>query len=191
MNKIESTKDLDGESEKALAAAVVASDVWLDFCFPYHAGSRIHDAAMQAHRCRYGLLALVRTRRGLPEEAPALCDRALALSPREPLRAVWYLALAWSALARKDYAAGLDAAQRGMAANPGLPTNYAAGAAAAQALGEKDLAARWVQRLREHSVFRSVPAFHRRMPVATSPAHRRQMQEAAHLLAQAGLPEVE
>lgn len=139
----------------------------------------------------YGLLALVRTRLGHPDEAPALCDRALALSPREPLRAVWYLALAWSALARRDYAAALDAAQRGMAANPGLPTNYAAGAAAAQALGEKDLAARWIQLLRERSIFRSVPAFYRRMPVATSLAHRRQMQEAAGWLAQAGLPEID
>lgn len=139
----------------------------------------------------YGLLALVRTRLGHPEEAPALCDRALALSPREPLRAVWYLALAWSALAREDYAAALDAAQRGMAVNPGLPTNYAAGAAAAQALGEQALAARWVRVLRERSVFRSVAAFHRRMPVATAAAHRRQMQAAARLLAQAGLPEAD
>jgi hypothetical protein len=44
----------------SLAAAVVASDVWLDFCFPYHAGSRIHNAAMEAKRCRYGLLSLSR-----------------------------------------------------------------------------------------------------------------------------------
>lgn len=139
----------------------------------------------------YGLLALVRTRLGHPEEAAALCDRALVLSPREPLRAVWYLALAWSALAQRDYAAALDAAQRGMAANPALPTNYAAGAAAAQALGETDLAARWVALLRERSVFRSVPAFLRRMPVATATAHRRQMQEAAGWLARAGLPETD
>lgn len=139
----------------------------------------------------YGLLALVRTRLGHPEEAPALCDRALALSSREPLRAVWYLALAWSAMARRDYAAALDAAQCGMAANPALPTNYVAGAAAAQALGENVLATRWVEMLRQRSVFRSVPAFFRRMPVATAPAHRRQMQEAARWLAQAGLPEAE
>ncbi|VTU14880.1 hypothetical protein SRS16CHR_01295 [Variovorax sp. SRS16] len=44
----------------SLAAAVVASDVWLDFCFPYHAGSRIHNAAMEARRCRYGLIAISR-----------------------------------------------------------------------------------------------------------------------------------
>ncbi|MBN9429493.1 MAG: hypothetical protein J0H09_23605 [Burkholderiales bacterium] len=42
----------------SLGAAVVASDVWLDLCFPYHAGSKIHDAAMQARRCRYGLVSL-------------------------------------------------------------------------------------------------------------------------------------
>src|SRR5690606_17639784 len=30
----------------SLKAAVVASDVWLDFCFPYHAGSGAHAAAM-------------------------------------------------------------------------------------------------------------------------------------------------
>lgn len=44
----------------SIGAAVVASDVWLDFCFPYHAGSRIHDAAMRAGRCRYGLISLSR-----------------------------------------------------------------------------------------------------------------------------------
>src|SRR3546814_19984999 len=40
-----------------LAAAAAASDVWLDFCFPYHAGSGAHGAAMAADRCRYGLIA--------------------------------------------------------------------------------------------------------------------------------------
>lgn len=42
----------------SLRAAAVASDVWLDFCFPYHAGSGAHDAAMKGGRCRYALLAL-------------------------------------------------------------------------------------------------------------------------------------
>ncbi|MEQ8349756.1 MAG: hypothetical protein RIB84_25585 [Sneathiellaceae bacterium] len=41
-----------------LKAAAAASDVWLDFCFPYHAGSAMHAAAMQAQRSRYCLLAL-------------------------------------------------------------------------------------------------------------------------------------
>ena len=39
-----------------LAAAAAASDCWLDFTFPYLAGSRMHDAALKAGRVRYGLL---------------------------------------------------------------------------------------------------------------------------------------
>lgn len=42
----------------SLKAAVIACDVWFDFCFPYHAGSGAHAAAMEANRCRYALLAL-------------------------------------------------------------------------------------------------------------------------------------
>jgi hypothetical protein len=42
----------------SLKAAAIASDVWLDFCFPYHAGSGAHGAAMDAGRCRYALLAI-------------------------------------------------------------------------------------------------------------------------------------
>ncbi|MBV8165291.1 MAG: hypothetical protein JO021_00770 [Alphaproteobacteria bacterium] len=42
----------------SLKAAAVAADVWFDFCFPYHAGSGAHSAAMAANRCRYALLAL-------------------------------------------------------------------------------------------------------------------------------------
>lgn len=40
-----------------LKAAATASDVWFDFCFPYHAGSALHQAAMEGKRCRYALLA--------------------------------------------------------------------------------------------------------------------------------------
>ncbi|MCB8882154.1 hypothetical protein ACELLULO517_18050 [Acidisoma cellulosilytica] len=40
----------------SLIAAAAASDVWLDFCFPYLAGSRMHAAALKAGRVRYGLL---------------------------------------------------------------------------------------------------------------------------------------
>jgi len=42
----------------SLKAAAVESDVWLDFCFPYHAGSGANAAAMAAGRCRYGLIAI-------------------------------------------------------------------------------------------------------------------------------------
>ena len=41
-----------------LKAAMAASDVWFDFCFPYHAGSGAHSAAMAGDRCRYALISL-------------------------------------------------------------------------------------------------------------------------------------
>ena len=41
----------------ALGAAAAASDVWFDCCFPYLAGSHMHDAAMKKGRVRYALLA--------------------------------------------------------------------------------------------------------------------------------------
>jgi leucyl aminopeptidase (aminopeptidase T) len=42
----------------ALSAAVEVADVWLDFCFPYMAGSKMHDKAMKAGKTRYALLAM-------------------------------------------------------------------------------------------------------------------------------------
>jgi leucyl aminopeptidase (aminopeptidase T) len=44
-----------------LAAAAAASDVWIDCCFPYFAGSSMHDAAMKGGRSRYALLATAAT----------------------------------------------------------------------------------------------------------------------------------
>ncbi len=43
---------------RAFAAAAAQADVWLDFSFPYMAGSTAHDEAIKAGRVRYGLLAL-------------------------------------------------------------------------------------------------------------------------------------
>ena len=40
-----------------LAAAVKSCDVWLDLTFPYMGGSRAHDEAMKARRCRSLLVA--------------------------------------------------------------------------------------------------------------------------------------
>lgn len=136
----------------------------------------------------YGLLALIRTRRGHPEEAAALCDRAFALSPREPLRVVWHLSKAWAALALNDDRAALEESQRGMAVNPDFATCYITGAAAAQRLGETALAQVWVAFLRERTMFRSVSALHARLPPPGEPAHTAQMSVVARLLREAGLP---
>tara|TARA_E500000305_G_scaffold109512_1_gene114765 strand:+ start:380 stop:1423 length:1044 start_codon:yes stop_codon:yes gene_type:complete len=42
----------------SLKAAVNDSDIWFDFCFPYHAGSGMHSSTMENGRCRYCLLAM-------------------------------------------------------------------------------------------------------------------------------------
>ena len=41
-----------------LRAAMQESDVWLDLCFPYHAGSGGHAAAMKGGKTRYCLLSM-------------------------------------------------------------------------------------------------------------------------------------
>lgn len=141
-----------------------------------------------SHAPACGLLALIRTRRGHPEEADALCARAFALSPREPLRAVWHLARAWAALALHDPATALEASQRAMAVNPDFATCYITGAAAAQALGQHQLAQRWVGHLTKRTAFSSLHAVRHRLPAATEAAHQRQMDEVVELLRQASLP---
>ncbi len=92
----------------------------------------------------HGLLGLLVSARGRPQEAFEHCARALSLSPREPLRAIWHWgeACAASMLGREDEA--LDSAARGIAANPAFPTCYLAAAVASRRLGREDEAARFV-----------------------------------------------
>lgn len=140
-----------------------------------------------SHAPAHGLLALIRTRRGHPEEAAALCARAFALSPREPLRVVWHLALAWASLALHDYRGAFEASQQAMAVNPDFGTAYLTGAAAAQQLGALEEARSWVAFLRERTVFKSLQAVRERLPPAREAAHQKQMEQLASLLADAGL----
>lgn len=141
-----------------------------------------------SHAPAHGLLALIRTRRGHPQEAAALCARAFALSPREPLRVVWHLALAWAGLALHDYPAALEASQQAMAVNPDFGTAYLTGAAAAQQLGATEEARAWVAFLRERTAFTSLQAVRERLPPAREAAHREQMDQLLRLLAAAGMP---
>lgn len=141
-----------------------------------------------SHAPAYGLLALIRTRRGHPEEAAALCERAFALSPREPLRVVWHLARAWAALDMGEYQSALEESQRAMAVNPDFATCYVSGAAAAQQLGAHDLAAAWIEVLKTRTAFKTIRAFLDRLAPPTGPAHTRQMKQVAELLGLAGLP---
>lgn len=111
----------------------------------------------------YGLLALVANANGHPERALELCARALALSPREPLRAIWHWgeARAASMLGREEDA--LEYAARGIAANPAFPTCYLSAAVAAHRLGREQEAARFISVVRT-TAFRSIERLRLRVP---------------------------
>lgn len=134
----------------------------------------------------YGLLSLLVSAEGRPEQAFDLAARALALSPREPLRAIWHWgeACAASMLGREEDA--LMFAARGIAANPDFPTCYLAAVVAARRAGRDAEAARFVSVLRT-TTFRSVERVRQRMKVFT----RVQPWGSAFLadLQAAGLPE--
>jgi adenylate cyclase len=67
---------------------------------------------------------------GRPRDARAWVERAFALSPRDPLRSVFYSAIARAWLMEGDNAQAIDAARSGVAANPDHPINYLVLAAA-------------------------------------------------------------
>ena len=133
----------------------------------------------------YGLLALVGNADGHPERAFELCARALALSPREPLRAVWHWGEACASSMLGCEHDALTYAARGIAANPNFPNCYLAAAVAARRLGREQEAARFLSVIRT-TAFRSIDRLRERIP-----ALRVEPWASAFLdeLRAAGLPE--
>lgn len=113
----------------------------------------------------WGLLGLARAQLGHPEETAGLCGRALALSPREPLRAVWHWseALALSLLGRDGDA--LSRATLGLVANPDYPLCHLIAAISAWRMGRRDDALRHAEALRASS-FCSIEQVLLRLPAA-------------------------
>ena len=136
----------------------------------------------------HGLLGLLRQRRGFAAETPAHVARALALSPREPLRAIWYGALALALLDLGDAAGSFEASQRGMAVNPNYPQAYLSGVAAAQQLGLYEQARDWVRVVREQTAFNSLVAVRERMERTYAPGATAHFERLIGLLRDAGLP---
>ncbi len=136
----------------------------------------------------HGLMGLVLSRRGRPQETAAHCARAFALSPREPLRVVWHSALALATLELGDAAGALEEAQRGMAVNPHYPLLNLAAAAAAGKLGEPALARHFVNVLRERTASHSLAAVRLRLGHTYDTTARGQFERLVALLREAGLP---
>jgi tetratricopeptide (TPR) repeat protein len=136
----------------------------------------------------HGLMGLVRLRRGFAAETAGHCDRAFALSPREPLRAIWHHAKAHARLDLGDVQGAFEEAQRGMAVNSNYPQNYVIGAAAAQRLGAHAQACEWVAVLRERTAFNSLAALRERTMRTYEPAAIGSLESVIALLREAGLP---
>ncbi|HMN83192.1 MAG TPA: hypothetical protein PKA20_25140, partial [Burkholderiaceae bacterium] len=111
----------------------------------------------------YGLLGLVRASRGHPEETAELCARAFALSPREPLRAIWHWAESCAASMMGRDGEALERASLGIAANPDYPSCYLIAAVSSLRAGKVDEAARYVTVLRRSS-FSSLERLRQRLP---------------------------
>jgi len=133
----------------------------------------------------YGLLAHVGNAFGRPQGAFELCARALTLSPREPLRAIWHWgeACAASMLGREEDSFAYAA--RGIAANPAFPACYLAAAVAARRLGREQEATRFISVV-QTTAFGSLERVRQRIP-----AMRVEPWASAFLadLHSAGLPE--
>jgi DNA-binding winged helix-turn-helix (wHTH) protein/tetratricopeptide (TPR) repeat protein len=134
----------------------------------------------------HALLGLVRATLGHPEETDALCERSFALSPYEPLRAIWHWIAAWAAILRGEHGRALEQAQGGIAANPHFPSCYVAAAIAAGRLGQPALAAAYARELGKSPSFGSLADI-----AVNLVALRLAPQKDAYLadLAAAGLPE--
>lgn len=137
----------------------------------------------------HGLLGAVRERRGFPAETGAHCARAFALSPREPLRAVWHSSVALAALALDDPGTAFEQAQRGMAVNPGFPLLSVVGAAAAQRMGARAQAADCLRVLRERTTMTSLARVRHKLEITYELGHRAPFERMLDLLREAGLPE--
>ena len=149
------------------------------------AGSRWDDVRIEAHLawqsnpqdastltgCGY-LLALC----GEPEEAIRLLERALRISPRDPIAFNSYANLANAHLAARQYAQGLAWARRATSAAPDFVLGFAVTAALQVALGDIDAARDALARARQLApqalvtIERSDPS---REPTPGSEARRR------------------
>lgn len=76
------------------------------------------------HAPGYFFFAVILMRLGYPTEAIESIERAFALSPRDPLRSVWYGVLARAQITLNEDALAIETAHKGLAANPNHAHNY-------------------------------------------------------------------
>jgi len=88
-------------------------------------------------------------RLGKPREAIKWVERAFAISPRDPLRSVWYGTIGRAQVAIAADGQAIETSHKGIAANPNHPHNYAVLASANAHLGQMDKAQAALQKFKQ------------------------------------------
>jgi class 3 adenylate cyclase/TolB-like protein/Tfp pilus assembly protein PilF len=127
-------------------------------------------------------------RLGRPRETVPWIERAFALSPRDPLRSVWYGALARARISLGEDALAMEAARQGIAANRDHPHNYAVLASSLAHLGRMDEAKAVLQDFLRVQP-RITVALYRRNLTSNDPPAVKAYERLMAGLAKAGLPE--
>lgn len=127
-------------------------------------------------------------RLGQPRDAISWIERAFVLSPRDPLRSVFYSGIARARIAIGDDALAIEAARQGIADNRDHPHNYAVLAAALAHLGRMDEAKAALREFQRVQPGITV-ARYRQVTTSNEPAAVKTAARLLAGLAKAGLPE--
>ncbi len=140
------------------------------------------------HAPAYFFSGVALTRLGKPREAILWVERAFKLSPRDPLRSVWYAVIARAQVILGEDARAIETAQKGVVANRKHVNNYAALAAAYAHLGQMTKAKASLQRLKSFMPNITVRRY-QLLAASTDPVAIKTYQRMMDGLRKAGLPE--
>lgn len=151
-----------------------------------------HEACIAlnaSHAPAYGALGQVRMFLGHPEETATLCARAFQLSPREPLRAIWYRSQGLAALFLGDAEAAAADARAAIAINPKYPSAYVLLAAAECRLGRQSTVAEVLAQLPDAADYRTLADVRRTHARPRCARYSAFLEDMLSDLRKAGLPE--
>ena len=151
-----------------------------------------HEACIDlnpSHAPAYAALGQVRMFLGHPEETAGLCARALLLSPREPLRAIWLRSRGLAALFLGDAMSAAEDARAALRINPDYASAFVLLAAAEARMGRLPAATQALARLPAISGYATLADVERALQRPRRPRFSRFLAEMLDSLRDAGLPE--
>ena len=137
--------------ERAVVADPNNADSLYSLGFVYYAAGETRRSQELMRQCfevnrnhapAYFFYGLNLIRLGNPGESIQWIERAFALSPRDPLRAVWFSVIARAHLLMGDDTRAIEFARKGISANKNHSSNYAVLASAYAHMGMNDEGAR-------------------------------------------------